>query len=149
MEDRVKKELIDIVGEKNYTDGLIDLVSYSYDASEYHHRPDCGVWPESAEQISEIMKLANRENLAVTPRGGATGLTGMAVPVRGGIILDLNHMNKILNISIEDRFAVVQGGESIRIFLSSRSSQRQGIDPWGKCGHQCRRCKRRQVRNHS
>ena len=110
MEDRVKKELIDIVGEKNYTDGLIDLVSYSYDASEYHHRPDCGVWPESAEQISEIMKLANRENLAVIPRGGATGLTGMAVPVRGGIILDLNHMNKILNISIEDRFAVVQPG---------------------------------------
>ncbi len=110
MEDRVKKELIDIVGEKNYTDGLIDLVSYSYDASEYHHRPDCGVWPESAEQISEIMKLANRENIAVIPRGGATGLTGMAVPVRGGIILDLNHMNKILNISIEDRFAVVQPG---------------------------------------
>ena len=37
-------------------------------------------------------------------------MTGMAVPVRGGIILDLNHMNKILNISIEDRFAVVQPG---------------------------------------
>jgi len=110
MEDRIKKELINIVGDKNYTDQLIDLVSYSYDASEHHHRPDCGVWPESVEQISEIMKLANRVNLPVIPRGGATGLTGMAVPVRGGIILDLNHMNKILNISIEDRFAVVQPG---------------------------------------
>ena len=110
MEETIKQEVIAIVGEKNYTDQLIDLVSYSYDASEYHHRPDCGVWPESAEQISEIMKLANRENLAVVPRGGATGLTGMAVPVRGGIILDLNHMNTILNISIEDRFAVVQPG---------------------------------------
>ena len=110
MEETIKQEVIAIVGDKNYTDQLIDLVSYSYDASEHHHRPDCGVWPESAEQISEIMKLANRENIAVIPRGGATGLTGMAVPVRGGIILDLNHMNKILNISIEDRFAVVQPG---------------------------------------
>ena len=51
MEDRIKKELINIVGDKNYTDQLIDLVSYSYDASEHHHRPDCGVWPETTKQI--------------------------------------------------------------------------------------------------
>ncbi len=110
MDERIKKALIDIVGEKNYTDLLIDLVSYSYDASEHHHRPDCGVWVETPEQVSEILKLANRETIPVIPRGGATGLTGMAVPHRGGIILDLNHMNKILKISIEDRLAIVQPG---------------------------------------
>ncbi len=110
MEEKIKKALIEIVGEKNFTDNLIDLVSYSYDASEYSHRPDCGVWVETVEQISEIMKLANREHVPVIPRGGATGLTGMAVPSKGGIILDLNHMNRILKISIEDRLAVVQPG---------------------------------------
>ena len=110
MDERIKKALIDIVGEKNYTDRLIDLVSYSYDASEHHHRPDCGVWVDTPEQVSEIMKLASRETIPVVPRGGATGLTGMAVPLRGGIVLDLNHMNKILKISIEDRLAIVQPG---------------------------------------
>jgi len=110
MDENIKQSLIDIVGEKNYTDHLIDLVSYSYDASEYSHRPDCGVWVDSPEQVSEIMKLANNKGIPVVPRGGATGLTGMAIPQRGGIILDLNHMNKILKISIEDRLAVVQPG---------------------------------------
>ncbi len=110
MDERIRKALIDIVGEKNYTDRLIDLVSYSYDASEHHHRPDCGVWADTPEQVAEILKLANRDSVPVIPRGGATGLTGMAVPIRGGIILDLNHMNQILKISIEDRLAVVQPG---------------------------------------
>ena len=110
MDEKIKQALIDIVGEKNYTDSLIDMVSYSYDASEHRHRPSCGVWVEAAEQISEIFKLSNREKIPVIPRGAGTGLSGMAVPVKGGIVLDLGHMNKILKISIEDRLAVVQPG---------------------------------------
>jgi glycolate oxidase len=110
MDKSTRQSLIDIVGEKNYTDRLIDLVSYSYDASEHSHRPGCGIWAHSPEQISEIMKLASSKNIPVVPRGGATGLTGMAVPQGGGIVLDLSRMNKILNISIQDRLAIVQPG---------------------------------------
>jgi glycolate oxidase len=110
MQERMKQELIKIVGEENYTERLIDMVSYSYDASEHFHRPSCGVWPETAEQVSEIMRLANREGIPVIPRGSGTGLSGMAIPAKGGIVLDLSHMNKILKISIEDRLAVVQPG---------------------------------------
>ncbi|MEW6672700.1 MAG: FAD-linked oxidase C-terminal domain-containing protein [Thermodesulfobacteriota bacterium] len=110
MDSKIKQALIDIVGEANFTDSLIDMVSYSYDASEHHHRPFCGVWATTAEQVSEILKLANRERIPVIPRGGGTGLTGMAVPAKGGIVLDLNHMNKIVKISIEDRLAIVQPG---------------------------------------
>jgi len=110
MDERVKKALIDIVGEEGYTDNLIDMVSYSYDASEHRHRPSCALWAESAEQVSEILKLANNELIPVIPRGAGTGLSGMAVPIRSGIVLDLSHMNKIINISIEDRMAVVQAG---------------------------------------
>jgi glycolate oxidase len=110
MDQKVKRALIDIVGEKNYTNSLIDMVSYSYDGSEHRHRPSCGVWVETAQQVSEILKLANRERIPVVPRGAATSLSGMAVPVKGGIVLDLNHMNKILRLSIEDRLAVVQPG---------------------------------------
>ncbi len=110
MEEKIKQSLIDIVGEKNYTDSLIDMVSYSYDSSEHKHRPFCAVWPESTEQVSEILRLANTEKIPVIPRGAGTGLSGMAVPVKGGIVLDLNHMNKILKVSIADRIAVVQPG---------------------------------------
>jgi glycolate oxidase len=110
MDKEIKESLFNIVGEKNYTDSLIDIVSYSYDASEHSHRPSCGVWAKSAEQVSEIIKLANRRGIPVIPRGAGTGLSGMAVPARGGIVLDLSHMKKILKISIEDRLAIVQPG---------------------------------------
>ena len=110
MDKEIKQSLIHIVGENNYTDSLIDMVSYSYDASEHSHRPSCGVWAESTEQVSEIMKLANRKGIPVIPRGAGTGLSGMAVPAKGGIVLDLSHMKEILKISIEDRLAIVQPG---------------------------------------
>ena len=110
MEASIKQDLIEIVGEQNYTESLIDLVSYSYDASEHTHRPNCVVWPETVEKISQILRLANREFISIVPRGAGTGLSGMAVPIKGGIILDLNRMNKILKISIEDRLAILQPG---------------------------------------
>jgi glycolate oxidase len=110
MDEKIKKALIEIVGDDNYTESLIDMVSYSYDASEHRHRPSCGVWATTAEQVSRILQLANTEKIPVIPRGAGTGLSGMAVPARGGIVLDLNHMNQIIEISIEDRFAVVQPG---------------------------------------
>jgi len=110
MDESVKQDLIKIVGEEDYTERLIDMVSYSYDASEHSHRPSCGVWPGSAEEVSEILKLANRTKIPVIPRGAGTGLSGMAVPTKGGIVLDLNRMNKILGIRIEDRLAIVQPG---------------------------------------
>lgn len=110
MDDRTKRDLIAVVGPSNYTDSLIDMVSYSYDASEHRERPHCAVWPETPEQISEILRLANREMIPVVPRGAGTSLSGMAVPARGGIVLDMSRMTRIVRISIEDRLAVVQPG---------------------------------------
>ncbi|MBW1765804.1 MAG: FAD-binding protein [Deltaproteobacteria bacterium] len=110
MEEKAKKGLINIVGEENFTDAVIDLVSYSYDASPEHHRPDGAVWVKNRDQISAILKLANEYMIPVIPRGAGTGLSGMAVPKQGGIVLDMAHMNKILEISIKDRLAVVQPG---------------------------------------
>ena len=110
MNEKIKQALIEIVGEENYTDSLIDMVSFSYDASEHSHRPTCAVWAETADQVSEILRLSNREKIPVIPRGAGTGLSGMAVPIEGGIVLDLSRMNHIVKISIEDRLAVVQPG---------------------------------------
>lgn len=110
MEDKTKKALIDIVGEENYTDNLIDLIAYSKDASEHRHRPDAAVWPATAEEISAILKLANKDRFPVVPRGAGTSLAGLAVPEKGGVILDLVRMNKIISVSVTDRLAIVQPG---------------------------------------
>ncbi len=110
MEKRIKAALIDIVGEENFTDKLIDLITYTYDASESRGRPDCALWPTSTEQVSRILTLANREGIPVVPRGAGTGLSGLSVPLKGGIVLDFLRMNKILSIRVPDRLAVVQPG---------------------------------------
>jgi len=110
MDTTIKQALREIVDAENFTDSLIDLIAYSKDASEHRHRPDAAVWPVNTEQISAIMKLANREKFPVTPRGAGTSLAGLAVPEKGGLILDLGRMDKIIDINIEDRLAVVQPG---------------------------------------
>ena len=110
MDKHLEQAIVDIVGKEHFTRNVIDLVSYACDASEHCHKPLCAVFVESTEQVADIMKLASRENIPVTPRGAGTGLSGMAVPIKGGIVLDLSRMNQILKISIEDRLAVVQPG---------------------------------------
>ena len=110
MNPEIKQHLKDIVGSVNFTDSLIDLIAYSKDASEFKHRPDAAVWPTSTKQISAILKLANQEKFPVIARGAGTSLTGLVVPQQGGVILDLGRMNKIIEIRIEDRLAIVQPG---------------------------------------
>jgi glycolate oxidase len=105
-----KDKMIEIVGADHFTDQLEELVPYSYDASMNVHRPDAAVWPESTEQIAEIVKFANEYKIPVVPRGAGTSLSGGVIPIRGGIIIDLSRMNRILEISIENRYAHVQAG---------------------------------------
>jgi len=97
MDKGIKQALIDIVGEESFTDLLIDMVSYSYDASDQDHRAEAAVWPNSSEQISQILILANKCSFSVTPRGAGTGMAGAAIPARGGLVLDLCRMNKLLD----------------------------------------------------
>jgi glycolate oxidase len=106
----VLRKLIEIVGEDHFTDQLEELVPYSYDASINVHRPHAAVWPESTEQVSEIVKFANLHKVPVIPRGAGTSLSGGVIPITGGIIIDLSRMNQILEISIENRYVRVQAG---------------------------------------
>jgi len=110
LDEKIKQELIDIVGSENFTDAKIDMVSYAYDAMGPKGNPDCAVWVTTAEQISEIMKLANREMIPVTPRAAGTGIAGMIVPFQGGIVMDVMRMDRILEINVEDRVCIVEPG---------------------------------------
>jgi glycolate oxidase len=110
MDPKVKESLREIVGEENFTDSLIDLIAYAKDASEFKQRPDAAVWPVNRDQVSAILKLANKEKFPVIARGAGTSLAGLAVPQKGGLILDLARMDQIIAINIEDRLAIVQPG---------------------------------------
>ena len=110
MNPEIKQKFIEIAGSENFTDQLIDLVSYSSDASEHHHFPDAAIWPVSTEQVQAILALANAEGVPVTPRGAGTGLVGSALPLKGGLVLDLCRMNRVLDIQLQNRQVRVQAG---------------------------------------
>ena len=97
-----KKELItsleEIVGPENVLSSEMDLMLYSYDASLDKAKPDVVVLPDSTEEVSKIMALANQEKLPILGRGSGTNLTGGTVPVKGGIVVHFSRMNRILEI---------------------------------------------------
>jgi glycolate oxidase len=105
--------LQEIVGEKNVITDPGKLITYSQDEVtdvRYHHMPEVVVFPENRQQVSDIIRLANRELIPVTPRGGGTGLAAGAAPMYGGIVLSLEKMNRILEVSAEHMYMVVEPG---------------------------------------
>jgi len=86
------------------------LSAYSGDKWFAAHAPDAVALPRDTKSVSKILEFANRHKIPVTPRGGGYGYVGGCVPVRGGIVLSLERMNRILEISARDFVAVVQPG---------------------------------------
>src|SRR5512137_1325167 len=74
------------------------------------HPPDAVVLPRSTKSVAAVLRFANRHRIPVTPRGAGHGYVGGCVPVRGGIVLSLERMNRIKEINGEDFVAVVQPG---------------------------------------
>ncbi len=110
MKNETKRELRALLSPERATDRPEHLVAYSYDAYTEEHRPDMVVFPVSTEEIAAIMKIADRENIPVTPRGSGTNLAGESVPLRGGLVLCLSRMDKILSIDPANLTAIVQPG---------------------------------------
>lgn len=73
-------------------------------------QPDAVALPKSTEAVSKILAFSNRHNIPVTPRGAGHGYVGGCVPVQGGIVLSLERMNRIREISPADFVAVVEPG---------------------------------------
>jgi glycolate oxidase len=100
-----------IMGKDNVLTSKEELVAYSYDATNlWSHMPDVVVLPTDAEQISEILKLANENQIPVTPRGSGTNVSGGSIPIKGGIVLCTTRMNRILEINKTNLNATVEPG---------------------------------------
>jgi len=110
LSEQIINELKSIVGKDNVFTSKADRICYSYDATQQSFLPDVVVHPGSTDEISRLMKLANRELIPVFPRGAGSGFTGGSLPTRGGIVMCTERMDRILLIDEENLVATVEPG---------------------------------------
>lgn len=116
------KKLVEIFGKENVSTKEIDLFSYSKDylllsvrwtlEGKLASKPDFIVWPTSAKQIAMLFKLANEVEVPVVPYGSGSGVVGGAIPLFGGIIVDMKKMDKIIDINDHNLTATIQTGKN-------------------------------------
>jgi FAD/FMN-containing dehydrogenase len=105
--------LVDIVGHERVSNSQEELFFYSRDAGAQRPRKvDYVVMPKTVEEVQGVIKLANREGIAVTPLGGGFTLSALVVPQKGGIVLDMKRMDTIIEVNEGSRYAVVEAGVS-------------------------------------
>jgi D-lactate dehydrogenase (cytochrome) len=115
-----KKELKSIVASDRFSTGESNLDLHSKDQS--HHeasRPEAVIWPINGDEVSEILKYANKHLIPVTGWGAGTSLEGNPIPVRAGLVLNFSQMNRILNIREEDFQIDVEPGIDYRTLNES------------------------------
>jgi len=117
---RIREEIEKIVGQKNMIADSEKMLDYSHDEfslMDIAEEPELVVKPDKTEDVAAILKLASKEMIPVTPRGGATGLCGGCVPSEGGIVLSLENMNRVLEIDEDNQMAVVEAGVLLMDFF--------------------------------
>ena len=118
LDERILKKLLSIVGHVSVKES--DRIVYAKDYWPITLRwmldgkipalPDCIIWPENTQQIVEIVKIACKEKIPIIPYGGGSGVVGSAIPVKGGIVIDMKKMDKVLEIDDLGLMARVQTG---------------------------------------
>ncbi len=110
MDSRLIRDLKKLLGGGAVLDKREDLLLYEYDGSVESARPNCVVFPRTAEDVVGIVRLANRYKTPLVGRGAGTGLSGGALARQGGILTVFSRMNRILSIDEENQRATVQPG---------------------------------------
>ena len=108
---KIKTELEKIIGSNKVSDSPADLSLYSQDISlAPAGLADAVAWPESTEEVSEIVKWCDANNVPVVPVSSGTHFYGSTIPKQGGLVIDMKNMNKILEIDPKHKFARIQPG---------------------------------------
>lgn len=99
ISDVLIEKFAGIVGEKYIAADKESLEHYGHDETEHLlYLPSVVIKPRTAEEISAILKICNRERIPVTPRGAGTGLSGGALPQFGGVLISTERLNTIIEI---------------------------------------------------
>src|SRR5690606_23981403 len=100
--DDIIKSFKEITGDGYFFNDEASLIHYGHDETEtLSFRPHIVLKPSTPQQISDILKICNEHQIPVTPRGAGTGLTGGALPHRGGVVIATEKLDKI--IAIDER----------------------------------------------
>lgn len=110
IEKAVIKKIRAIIPTDRLLVGEEEKICYSYDATIKESLPDIVVKADTADEISAVIKIASEHNIPIIPRGAGTGLAGGAVPIRGGVVISVTGMNKIIEIDRKNLIAVVEPG---------------------------------------
>ncbi len=123
--NKLARELATIIGRKHVSVEIEDRILASYDATQQRALPDVVVKPANTAEVAGILKYATDKLVPVYARGAASGLTGGSVPVKGGIVLDLQRMNRILDIDAANLVAVVEPAVTVGDF--QRAAAKKGL----------------------
>ncbi|NHA03031.1 FAD-binding protein [Mucilaginibacter sp. HC2] len=96
-----------------------DLEKYSHDETEdLVYYPEVVAKPKTPEEVAALLKLCNKHRIPVTPRGAGTGLSGGALPVKGGLLIAMERFNKVLEIDEQNLQATVEPGVITEEFMN-------------------------------
>lgn len=109
MQQLIKK-LEKAVGREAVLSRPEELIVYEFDASLERGTPQVAVFPRSTQDVVQIVRLAAEAQVPIVSRGAGTGLSGGAVAPHGGLLLVFTRMNRILQVDLEDEYAVVEPG---------------------------------------
>ncbi|MHA1144076.1 MAG: FAD-binding oxidoreductase [Candidatus Helarchaeota archaeon] len=111
IHDSITKELKEIVGEEWVSDFPEELHAYSYDMTEHPpSMPDYVVMPQTPEEIQKIIKLANEHKIPVVPFVTGNNVGGLTIPLKGGIVVDLKRMDRIIRLDEDDMYLIIEPG---------------------------------------
>jgi len=104
------KKFTAIVDPARWLDKKEQLFCYAYDAFVEESMPDAVIFPETTEEVCQIMALASAHKIPVTGRGAGTSVCGAPVPVHRGLVICFSQMDKIVEINTKDRYVIVEPG---------------------------------------
>ncbi len=109
-----------IVGKEAALTDRNELEPYSHDETEdLHFYPEVVVKPRTVEEVSALLSLCNENRIPVTARGAGTGLSGGALPVKGGLLIAMERFNQILAIDEQNLQATVEPGVITEVFMNA------------------------------
>jgi len=129
----IYESLCAIVGNDYVSREKEDTYIYSRDSGAEPPRPvDYVVMPGTVEEVQRILLFANEEVIPVTPLGGGFTLSALVVPQKGGIVLDMKRMDKIIEVNELSRYALIEAGVSqaaLRTYLKKHHPRLQHSTP--------------------
>lgn len=133
MKEEILTSLVAIAGEDYVSNRPEELYIYSRDpGAQKPRKVDYVVMPKTVEEVQKIVMLANKEKIPITPMGGGLTLSALTVPIKGGIVLDMKRMDRIIEVNENSRYAVIEAGvtqAALRTYLEKNYPHLQHSTP--------------------